>query len=231
MAVVTKKLLPAALVIACLVILVWALLRANAAWHYIAAQSIAEPLFAASGGDVATFEASEGHIKTALRRLPNNPDYLDFAGRLLIIKAGQPGVVGAERRELLESAADNFRQSLAIRPLWPYGWVNLLAAKDKLGQVDMEFNYALRRAAETGPWESRVQLQLIDSGLRRWSRLARAEQALVRQQVSSALKVQPRQVFAVIKNYGRPDLICDVENRHTQIRRWCTAVQLPEEII
>ena len=130
-------------------------------------------------------------------------------------------MVGVERRELLESAADHFRQSLAVRPLWPYGWVNLLAAEDKLGQVDMEFNLALRRSAETGPWEPWVQLQLIDSGLRHWGRLGRAEQALVRQQVSSALKVRPRQVFAVIKNYGRPDLICGNESGYKQISRWC----------
>ena len=130
-------------------------------------------------------------------------------------------MVGVERRELLESAADHFRQSLAVRPLWPYGWVNLLAAKDKLGQVDMEFNHALRRSAETGPWEPWVQLQFIDSGLRHWGRLGRAEQALVRQQVSSALKVRPRQVFAVIKNYGRPDLICGNESGYKQISRWC----------
>jgi hypothetical protein len=221
MAAVTKKLLPVALVIACLVVMVWGLLRANAAWHYIAAQAIAEPLFAASGGDAAAFEQSQRHIGTALRRLPSNPDYHDFSGRLLILKASQPGVVGVERRDLLESAAVHFRQSLSVRRLWPYSWVNLLSVKDKLGQVDIEFNHALRRSAETGPWEPWVQLQLIDSGLRHWSSLGRAEQTLVRHQVSSALKVRPRQVFAVIKNYGRPDLICGNESGYKQISRWC----------
>ena len=224
MGVVSKKLLPATLAITCLVILFWALLRANAAWHYFAAQTIAEPLFESGSGAAAVFEASEAHINIALQRFPNNPDYLDFEGRLLILKSSQPGVMGAERRALLEAAAENFRQALTVRPLWPYSWVNLLATKDKLGQVDMEFNVALEKAAILGPWELVVQLQVVDSGLRYWGKLGRTERELVQQRVLDALKVQPRKVFEIVKAYGRPDLICGVEDTHRQIKKWCEAV-------
>ena len=130
-------------IIVLLVILVWALLRANAAWHFFAAQAIAEPLFDTGKVTVTAFEESESHLDIALRRFPNNPDYLDFSGRLMLLQANQIGVMGLERRELLESAADNFRQAISVRPLWPYSWANLLATKDKQGQVDMEFNRAL----------------------------------------------------------------------------------------
>ena len=221
---VSKKLAPATLVIACLVILVWALLRANAAWHYFAAQTIAEPLFESGGGTTAVVEASETHINIALQRFPNNPDYLDFAGRLLILKSSQPGVMGGERRALLEAAAENFRLALNVRPLWPYSWVNLLSTKDKLGQVDMEFKQALNRSAELGPWEPRVQLQVVESGLRNWSRLGSAERAVVQQKVLDALKVRPREVFVTIKDYGRADLVCGVRDTYVQIKRWCDEV-------
>ena len=210
------------------VILTWALLRANAAWHFFAAQTIAEPLFEAGNGDAAVFEATQSHLDTALKRFPNNPGYLDFAGRLQILRTGQTGVVGAERRALLESAAGNFRQALAVRPLWPYSWVNLLTTKDKLGQVDMEFNRALTRSAELGPWEPRVQLQVINSGLRYWGKLGSAEKVLVQQKVLDALKVQPSNVFAIVKDYGRPDLVCGMENTYIQIEQWCEMVLLQE---
>jgi len=222
-----KKLLPATLLIACLVILAWALVRANAAWHFIAAHAIAEPLFATGSGSEAAFEASEARINTALRRFPGNPDFLEFSGRLLTLQASQPGVMGTERRVLLESAATNFRQALTVRPLWPYTWANLLYTKDKLGQVDLEFNKALNRSAELGPWEPRVQMQVLESGLRNWSKLGSAERAVVQQKVLDALRKQPRAVFTVIKDYGRPDLICDVEGIRVQIRKWCAQVRAP----
>jgi hypothetical protein len=218
----TLRFLPA--IIFCLGVFFWAGLRANAAWHFIAAQAISKPLFASGVGSEADFERVGSHLGIALRRFPGNPDYLDLAGRLKILEAGQPGVVGAEHRRLLESAAEDFRRALSSRPLWPYSWVNLLSTKDKLGQVDMEFNNALSRAAELGPWEPRVQLQVVDSGLRYWNRLGSAERELVQQKVLDGLKVQPRGVFAIVRDYGRADLVCVEQNVHAQIRRWCATV-------
>ncbi len=223
-----KKLTATVLISLCLVILSWAALRANAAWHFYAAQTIAEPLFETSTGPAAAFEESQSHINTALKRFPNNPVYLDFAGRLQILQTGQMGVMGAQRRALLESAADYFRQALAVRPLWPYSWVYLLIAKDKLGQVDREFREALKRSAQHGPWEPQVQLQVIRSGLRYWSSLGSVERAVVQRKVLDALKIQPREVFVVIKDYGRPDLVCGVQNMHVRIKRWCDDVYVPE---
>jgi hypothetical protein len=219
------KRVPALLsVLILLVILVWAILRANAAWHFFGAQTITESLFDSGGGKVVYFEAAESHLNSALRHFPGNPDYLDLAGRLKVLKAGQPGVVGAEHRQLLESAAGDFRQALTSRPLWPYSWVNLLTAKDKHGQVDVEFNRALTRSAELGPWEPRVQLQVVDSGLRYWSRLGGAERTLVQQKVLDGLKVQPRNVFAIVKDYGRADLVCVEQGTYRQIKLWCEQV-------
>jgi hypothetical protein len=99
-----------------------------------------------------------------------------------------------------------------------------LTVKDKPGQVDIEFNSALTRSAELGPWEPRVQLQVVDSGLRYWSRLGGAERLVVQQKVLDALKVQPRNVFAIVRDYGRADLVCGMENTYVQIKRWCDDV-------
>jgi len=213
------------LVVVSLFILGWALLRANAAWHFYAAQTIAEPLFEAGSGSPSAFADAEFRVNTALNRFHNNPDYLDFAGRLKVLSASQPGVVGRERRELLESAAVNFRQALNVRPLWPYSWANLLSVNDQLGAVDEEFNTALIRAIETGPWEPRVQLQVIGSGLRYWDELGVKERRLVRSKVVDALKIQPREAFAIVKDYGRADLVCGLETGQVQIDRWCENVQ------
>jgi hypothetical protein len=221
---IAAKAAPTVLVLFCLLILAWALLRANAAWHFFAAQTIAQPLFETGTGSPADFAEAEFRVNTALSRFPDNPDYLDFAGRLKILSAGQPGVVGSQRRELLQSAAGDFRRALSVRPTWPYSWANLLSVKDKLRQVDAEFNEAINAAAETGPWEPRVQMQIIDSGLRHWDELASAERELVRVKTADALRIQPREAFAAAKSFGRPDLLCELDSDQVQIQNWCNEV-------
>ena len=80
------------------------------------------------------------------------------------------------------------------------------------------------RCAETGPWEPRVQLQVIRSGLRYWDELKTPQRDLVRGKVQDALKVQPREVFELARFYARPDLICDAGSTYKQIGSWCESV-------
>ena len=212
------------LAVFCLLIVTWASLRANAAWHFFAAQTIAEPLFENGGGPATSFAEAESRVTRALGLFPSHPDYLDFSARLSGLRSVQPGVMGRERRELLESAAENHRRALAVRPLWPYSWAGLLGVKDQLGKVDEEFRLALRRSVETGPWEPRVQLQVIRSGIRYWDELGSQERGLVRAKIGDGLTVQPREVFEVVRFYARPELICHAREIHVQIERWCKSV-------
>jgi len=199
-------------------------LRANAAWHFFAAESITGQMFEAKVFTPEGIDRAAAHLGKSLARFPNNPDYLDLRGYLREQQAGLPGVVGRQRRDLLESAAEDYRSALAVRPLWPYSWANLLSVKDKLGQVDSEFNSAINRAAETGPWEPRVQLQIVRSGLRYWDELRRPTRALVQAKMADALRVQPREAFVIARFYGRPDLVCGLDTNQPQIKRWCESV-------
>ena len=105
-----------------LVVLTWAGLRANAAWHFRAAQNTAAEMYDSNQASVPKIREATERVRLALKYFPDNPDYLDLAGSLQMMHASQPGVVGGESRELLESAADNFRRALTVRPLWPYSW-------------------------------------------------------------------------------------------------------------
>jgi hypothetical protein len=213
----------AALVIGCLAILFWAIVRANAAWHFMHAKASAEPLFETGVAD-ARLAAVETSLAAAMRFYRTNPDYLHFAGRVAVLRANQPGVVGAERKALLANAAASFRQALETRPLWPYSWAGLLSVKDAAGQLDGEFRVALQKSASLGPWEPAVQRTVMRSGLGRWERLAGHERQLVSKAVDDAMEVQPRAAFAVVREFGRPDLVCETESRHATVRRWCDMV-------
>jgi hypothetical protein len=219
-----RWLLSSLLVLLCLVILNWALLRSSAAWNFFAAQSITEQMHEAGAITPAAIANAQDRLDRALSRFPGHPDYLDLQGHLLELKANRPGVVGAEREALLEAAAARYRASLSARPLWPYGWARLLGVKDRLGQVDSEFKTAMHRAAETGPWEPRVQLQIIQSGLRHWDQLSRTERELLKSRSADAMKMRPREVFELARRYGRPDIVCPMAADQPQISRWCSKV-------
>ena len=210
--------------LACASVLVWAGLRTTAAWQYFAAETITKNVYEAGEFTSAGLDAAEARLDKAMAHFPRNPDYLELAGLLKQLRANLPGAVGRERRELLEAAAADHRSALEVRPLWPYSWVNLLSVKDKLGELDSEFNTAMKRAAETGPWEPRVQLQLIRSGVRWWDQLLTPERELVREAVQRALGTQPRQVFEIVQFYLRPDLVCGQDTGQRQIKRWCNEV-------
>jgi len=212
------------LILACAALLGWAGLRANAAWHYLAAESITSAMYDTRRFAPAGIDAADAQLQRALARFPRHPDFLHLAGILKQLRAAQPGVLGAEQREWLALAAQDYRAALVTRPLWPYSWVNLLSVKDKLGEVDAEYIAALHRAAETGPWEPYVQLELIRSGVRWWDRLRQPERALVRAKAADALRVQPREVFEIARFYARPDLVCGHNSGQPQIESWCLNV-------
>ncbi len=216
--------MPLLLIAFTVAILGWATLRASAAWHYLAARSAMAAMDESGRFTQADIDHAGGRVDRALRRFPRHPDYLDLAGRLQVLQASQPGVLGKARREYLESALAYYRQALSVRPLWPYSWANLLEVKDRLGVVDDEFVLALQRSIETGPWTPRVQLQVVNSGLRYWDALAAREQRMVREKAVDALSIQPREVLELVKAFGRPGLICGEAVEHVQISRWCEKV-------
>lgn len=210
-----------------LTILTWATLRNLAAWHFQTAQNTYTSIINTTRTTQNTqtkINQANSQLSQALKYFPNNPDYLDLAGLLQELQSNQPGVVGKTHRQALEKAAAYYRKALAQRPLWPYSWANLLAVKDKLGELDDEFHLALQRAVETGPWEPRVQLQVLRTGLKRWDRLAASERGMVRETIAHALRKQPREAFLIIRSYARPDLVCDRSGDYVQIKRWCEEV-------
>ncbi len=217
---------PAALaaILGCTAVLGWAGLRADAAWHEFAARTIIGNVTRADAIDPAGLDAAAVRIDRALARFPRHADVLDLAGQLKTLRAGQPGVVGRERREWLEAAAGDHRRALAQRPIWPYSWAGLLSVKDALGQADSEFANAMYRATATGPWEPRVQSQVLRSGIRYWDELGTKEHELLRRVAADALRLQPREAFGIARFYARPDLVCGVVPDQPEIERWCSSV-------
>lgn len=86
-----------------------------------------------------------------------------------------------QRLQVLREGLQAVRIALASNPVSPYLWTNLLLLKRGLGEYDAEFQHALHRAVELGPWEPTAQLAQADVGLSAWSFLSAEEQELVKQ--------------------------------------------------
>lgn len=220
-----RLLRPLIIILGLVFVLAWASARTYAAWHFLAAQKISGALF--ESGETAGLVLVDTHLQKALRTFPTNPDFLDLAGQLQEFRSGQPGVVGAEYRQLMNNAAEYYRAAIANRPLWPYSWANLLGAKSRLGEVDEEFRVALSRCADLGPWEPRVQLQVLESGLLYWGSLSKSDRSLVESKMADAVTVRPREVYQLVRGFGRADLLCPLAEsqpgRQPQIDQYCAS--------
>lgn len=107
-----------------------------------------------------------------------NGEYLDRLGR---VRAWSTALNPVEAGDQLspEAAVDAFRQSTLARPTWPWTWLRLAYGKSAAGNLDEEFDLALRSAAATGSGRVDVNRALVELGFSQWAVLNREQRALV----------------------------------------------------
>lgn len=96
-----------------------------------------------------------------------------------------------------------------MQPSWPYHWAgeaeSLAAARD----FSERFDTALKYAAQFGPSERKLRLQLALLGMRHWDALSPTGRALTEDNIDATLRVQPgtllRSAFAI----RREPLVCE----------------------
>ena len=109
----------------------------------------------------------------AIRLYPgSNGDYLDRLGRIqewrhFDLPFGHPDAESSRRAALAA-----YRQAVQARPDWPYSWTQLAYVKLRLGEFDSEFDEALERGFENGPWRLHVNRQLAEISLLGWPQLS-----------------------------------------------------------
>ena len=56
------------------------------------------------------------------------------------------------------------KETIKLRPHWPYSWANLALIKSDLQQFDVEYLYAVNQAERYGPWEIASNKALVQAG-------------------------------------------------------------------
>lgn len=167
--------------------------------------------------DLRTFEARM-LFKTweAKRRQPTTDEWMLAQGKLLEARdfdPGQPGYLEDlarlhELRALPREALDFQRKAARLRPGSPYTWAYIALLKERLFELDREFETALRNAALLGPWEPEVQIALAEAGFRHWDALAPETRAAMRANAARALRWQDARMFELARRTGRLDVLC-----------------------
>lgn len=104
-----------------------------------------------------------------------NGEYLDRLGRVSLWGAA----INPNAKQHWQDAIEAFRASVAVRPSWPWTWLRLAHAKLHGGQLDEEFDRALRQAARLGAGRADLNRDLARMGFDAWRLLSIEQRALV----------------------------------------------------
>ncbi len=161
------------------------------------------------------------NLSKALALDSDNPEIhenlaLAIEGRYLNIVSKD---VGAEPSRQL--ALEHYRQSVLLRPTWPYAWAGLISVKYRLGQFDDEFYEALHNVERLGPWEPGLQRLMIVIGLNEWNVFPIDEKKFVLEIITRALEKQPYKILPIIKRKGFLDVICFINKDKSNIVEYC----------
>ncbi len=128
----------------------------------------------------------ERNINQAIEIAPRNGEYHETMGTLQWALASVAERSDEARARSLAASLEAFRTATTHARTSPYAWGNLLLTKHRAGEVDMEFDRALRNAARFGPFEPNVQAMIIEAGLWNWGRLDANQHAIVAATVDRA---------------------------------------------
>ena len=90
----------------------------------------------------------------ALTALPDAPE--SWVLKAHVLEWGQQYNLIATADTVNAPALASWQHAISLRPAWPYAWNDYAMARAQLSLIDKDFETALIRANQLGPWERRV---------------------------------------------------------------------------
>jgi len=103
---------------------------------------------------LAAWQQMEAEALDALASYSVNPDIENALGRLDDYRALMMATTADEKAEYHHQAIDHYRRVIALRPAWPYGYLNMANSKAMAGELDAEFRKVLVQLSRLAPWEN-----------------------------------------------------------------------------
>lgn len=143
-------------------------------------------------------------IEGAERALVYSPDNPFFLGHLVKIHDRQ----AISGDYFVRNALDIHRKLIRLRPAWPYYRADFAVAKARAGELDDEFEQALKDAMRLGPWEKEVLDKVARLGWLYRSRLGSALQNKIDKNLARYVSAYPRDVIRWGHQEGHLPQLC-----------------------
>jgi len=114
------------------------------------------------------WQAMESIAIDALNSDSSNPDLQNALGRLYDYRAALMSDTGQHAIEYSRKAIDHYRTVISLRPVWPYGYLNLLYSKARTRVFDREFRHHLLRLIALAPWEKSTLPDIVQLASDAW---------------------------------------------------------------
>lgn len=151
-----------------------------------------------------------------------NGEYLDRFGLVHSWQQFRQPYGLASAQASRSAALDAYRAAVAARPTWPDSWVRLAHAKLYLLQFDSEFDQALSRAAQLGPWRVGINRELTEIGLAAWPQLDAAQQAAVIESARRTVAYSPteaKRIHQLAQHTGMIEVLCESLEAELKVNR------------
>lgn len=153
---------------------------------------------------------ARAQINEALSILPNDPDNLDLAGRILYLTALNSSSE-AQGTALLQESKRLHIKALEARQYWPYSYVNLVYSKSALGEIDVDYENHFKSAYMLGLDDRDVIRDLLYAGINDWNQITPELQELTVTLAIEVLQqkiVSPRGLRPYLESEGQLFRLC-----------------------
>lgn len=137
----------------------------------------------------------------ASERIPNSPIYHIELGKLHIIRAIIAQQNPAIRNLFYREAIMHFEHALMTQPNNFYSMANVVQFKGYLGEADEQFTKYLKTSAQLAPYETDIQLTLLNGAYQVWPKLDNETKAAALQVRLAAQKQQSEKLAKLESGY------------------------------
>ena len=139
-------------------------------------------------------------LELAESRQPRNPAVHELKGLLSRHRFDAP--------EIAALASAHFIRAIALRPVSPTTWANLVQAKYEAGDTSGAFGKVLATAALLGPSAPHVQRMVAHYGLAVWDEVSEPVRAAIDASLAAGMRRNPLEMLRIAQRRGRLAIAC-----------------------
>ena len=147
-------------------------------------------------------------VERALFFDQNNPELHFSLARLYFYRASSMDKTSKKSSQNYQQAMIGFRTVITLRPVWAYGYMNLLYAKISVGEMDAEMRQSLRQLIKLAPWEENTLSDIVKAAVYVWSYLDAQSQSVVKTYLIQVSEPRKGEVMLVLKAMHLKDRFC-----------------------